>query len=1038
MRDFQLFILFFILTSGVGFSQENEVYHHEFIDYDRGIEFYDSQLYGQAIDAMREHLALATKTEEADPDLTKDIHARSIIHISELRLSLPEALPGLKRFVDGNHIDPHAGDAVYELADYFYNDQQYSEAIEYFDLIDLESLPEEKMSELIFKKGYCYFVKKEFQQAQYTFANSKDIQNRFFYPINYYNGMCDYFNEDYDGAIKSFRRVENSLNYKDHIPYYISQIYFAEEKYNDLISYGEKVISQPGTKNKKEIRLLLGQTYFQNNNFEKALPHLEYYEQNTDQLTVEEFYQLAFTQYQLGYCDRAISNFLQINREKTKVGQVVNYYLADCYEKNGDMQSSRAAFKMVSDMDFDQGMKEEATFNYGKLSAQMGMEREAINVLMDVPKFSPFYGETQNIINDILLNTGDFENAITILESLDVLNPELEKTYQKVTFNQAIQSLSDGDTEKAKQMFEKSNTYTYDKSLIAQAAFWNAMMASSEQEYDQSTQHFDNYFTISQNVNLPEESAPYLAHYYQGYNYLKTNNYNSAANSFKESIQGINRNDAQIRNVTTINRVLPDAYLRAGDCLFKQNNYDSAVTFYDQSIDRQANGYEYAKYQRGIIEGLVGEPYQKIITMEDIVDNHDESDYHDDAMYQLGETYMSIGSMIPAANTFRNLRDTYRGRSNLINAANLKLGLINYNEGDVEGALAYYKSVFSNNPSANESQEALIAIEEIYIDDLGKSDEYFSFLGTIPGYEVSAFAKDSINFRIGEIQYQNGNYDRAVIAFDDYLKIYDQGYYRLNARYFRAESNSILKKYNRALPDYENIIKEGISDFYNNSLKKAAIISYNYNQNFNKAYNYYSKWSSHTTDLDEQYEAQLGSMRSAFRISNNDAVQKYSDLVMKNPIANGSDRATAKYFKAKVNYNLGQYTTATTLFKDVAQSTTNNQAAESRYMLAMIAYKNGNLSEAETLVNSANEKNTNYPNWIAKSLLLLSDIYLDRDEVLNARASVEAVLENFQSDDDINAIATKQLQKVEAKEAELNRIKSNDPNGNLELDTNGN
>lgn len=1020
-------------------GQETAFHNNTFERYIQGKSYYDQELYGQAKESLELFLNENRFLPDSESNAIYNFDAQSLYHISALRLELPEAESNLAKFISDNHPNPLLVDALFEMGDYYYNEKQYASCIEYFDMIDIDGLPEIKMSELAFKKGYCHFVRKEFNEAQYSFSYTKDLQNRFFYPTNYYYGMCEYFSGDYKSAVKSFQRVENNSVYKSQIPYYISQIYFAEENYDKLLNYGENVIRQSGTKKIKEIRLLLGQAYFQRNNYEKALPHLEFYEDNTASLTIEEFYQLAFAQYQLGYCEKAIDNFLEINLEDTKLGQVVNYYLADCYEKSGDKSSARAAFKKVSQMDYDRGMQEEATFNYGKLSAELGFEREAINVLIGVTEQSPYYTETQNIINDILVNTGDFVNAISILESLPKLNQKLEETYQKVTFNQGLQYLSEGEKEKTKEMFDKSIKYFHDISILAQIEFWQAGFYAEEADYSESRSAYNRYFDYAkQSRNLPEETQPFMARYYNAYNYLKEEEYIAAVDEFKKAIILINQDQNVIKNGAITDRVLPDAYLRAGDCLFKVNRYDDAVTYYDQSIVREANGYDYALFQRGLIEGLVGQPFEKILTMEELIEAHPDSDYTDDALLQLGDTYLSVGNPIHAADAFRTLRTDFKGRSNLINAANLKLGLINYNQGDIEGALAYYKSIFNNNPNPKESQEALVSIEEIYIDDLGKSEEYFNFLQTIPGYEVSAFSKDSINYRIGEIQYQNANYEKAITAFDDYLTKYSRGYYRLEARYYRGESHSLLKNYTMALRDYEAIIKEGISDTYERSLKKAAVISYNHSQNFAKALKYYKLWESQTSTPEDKYQAQLGAMRSAFRISNDDEVITYSNKVTANPLVSKEEKSSSLYYLAKVSYKKGQLEQAAAAFNQVPQLSNNNQAAESRYMLAKILSDQSKPSEAETAANLANEKNSNYPFWIAKSILLLSDIYLQRGDLLNARAAAEAVVENFKTDEKLVLEANEKLAEITQKEIESNRIKLENPDGTLELDTTGN
>jgi tetratricopeptide (TPR) repeat protein len=1032
--------LLFVAFSFASVTGQETAYHNNtFERYIQGKTYYNQELYGQAIDQLKLFLSENRFLPDSESNAIYNIDAQTLYHISALRLQLPESETNLTNFIADNSPNPLLIDAIYEMGDYYYNEKQYAKCIEYYDMIDIDAVPELKMSELAFKKGYCHFVRKEFNEAQYNFSYTKDIQNNFFYPTNYYYGMCQYFSGNYKSAVKSFQRVESNNVYRAQIPYYISQIYFAEAEFDKLLNYGENVIRHPDTKKIKEIRLLLGQAYFQRNNYKKALPHLEYYEENTASLTIEEFYQLAFAQYQLGYCEKAIDNFLEINLEDTKLGQVVNYYLADCYEKGGDIASARAAFKKVSQMDYDRGMQEEATFNYGKLSAELGFEREAINILIGVNSDSPYYVETQNIINDILVNTGDFENAISILESLPQLNRKLEETYQKVTFNQGIQYLTEGKSDKTEEMFGKSIAYPHDMSILAQIEFWQAGIHADAGEFTESTSAYKRYFIFEKKADeLPEEARPFMARYYNAYNFLKQEEYLTAVDEFKKAIILINQDQTVLKNGAIKGRVLPDAYLRAGDCLFKENRYDDAVTYYDQSIQRKAIGYDYALFQRGLIEGLVGQPYEKILTMEEVIEDHQDSDYVDDALLQLGDTYLSVGNPINAAEAFRTLRTDFKGRSNLVNAANLKLGLINYNQGDMEGALAYYKSVFQNNPNPKESQEALVSIEEIYIDDLGKTDEYINFLQTIPGYEVSAFSKDSLNFVVGENQYKNANYEKAIAAFDDYLRKYSSGYYRLEARYYRGESHSLLKKYTKALRDYEAIIAEGISDNYERSLKKAALISYNHNQNFNKALKYYKLWETQSTAPEDKYQSQLGALRSAFRLSKDDEVITYSNKVSSNPLVTKEEKSTAKYYLAKVSYTKGLMEQATSAFTQVQQLSNNNQAAESRYMLAKILFEQGKANESEEAANKANEKNSNYPFWIAKSILLLSDIYIQRGDLLNARAAAEAVVENFKTDEKLVIEATAKLAEISQKEIDSNRIKIENPDGTLELDTTGN
>lgn len=1027
------------LAISIGHGQETVDYSDLDRSYKQAQEYFYSSLYGQARQQAEQYLNEVRHLSSVHIVEDKRLHAELLYHISGLRLDMAEGLTDLVAYVNAHRGNPLMIDGLFELGDHYYNAKDYKQSIAYFDRLDPRMLSEEKQSEMAFKKGYCHFVQKEFAKAKSIFLTSRDVRNKYFYPVNYYYGMTQYFGDDYEGAVKSFQRVENSTVYSKYIPYYISQIYFAQKKYDRLITYGERAILDKNTRSKESIRLLLGQTYFQRGDYDRALPHLVAYEEQAGELTVEEFYQLAFAQYKMGQYENAIENFLEISREDTKLGQLVNYYLADAYEKTGDLTSARAAFKKVSQMSYEKGMQEEATFNYGKLSSQMGFDREAVNVLMNIKTSSPYYRETQSIINDILVNSSDYDNSITILESLPSLNAALESTYQDVTFRRGIQLMTEAKVDDALALFKKADTYPINPDINTQIAYWRGYVDMARGNHSQSLAHFDTYFRLAKQANnLPEESASFMAHYNQGYNHLKIDEYYFAVDQFQFAINQILANQTNLKNPTIVNRVLPDAYVRAGDCLFKERKYVDAKRYYDGAINQKKGDFIYALYQRALIEGLEQDQYNKILTLEEITENYPESDYADDALLLLGDAYYSTGNPKPAAKAFQKLIRDYKGKSNLVNRAYLKLGLIVYNAGDAEQALDFYKQVFNNNPNPQESQEALIAIQEIYIDDLAKGEEFIAYVDSLPGVKIDAFARDSINFKVGENKYNNAAYDEAIIALDKYLTRYNQGYYRLDAHYLRGESHAINKNYLVALNDYESIIAEGISDYYGRALKKAAIITYNYTQNFSKSFDYYKKLEEYTNTPDDKFQAQLGAMRSAFRLSKDNELITYASQVSQNPLSSSTEKSTALYYLGKTYYKKGQLSQARNNLQRVSDMSSNNQAAEARYLIGKSYFDQGDLATAEKQIEKANNKNKAYPFWIAKNLLLMSDIFIKKNDLLNARAAVEAVIENFKDDATLTQEANTKLAEIKALEEASNRIKTENADGTLQLDTTGN
>ena len=1035
MRQFVSLILIFVSCQAL-VSQETAKYRDRFQEYKLGKELFDQGIYVASKYEMEAYVAQPDLPHfEKFDRLVNDARATAVI--SGLRAELPQAENEVVNFIDDYFPDPISHPVLLELASYYYNQKRYSDAVYYYEKIDIDNLSLLEISEASFKKGYSLFVQKKFKEAQEEFSRAKEIRNEYYYPINYYHGMTLYFNNDYAGAVESFKRAGNSTVYGPYIPYYLAQIYFATKEYDKLIAYAEQKVNDTSVLNRKEIRQLLGQTYYIRRDFQRALPHLEYYEEQTDKLTAEEFYQLAFTQYQVGKYNEAKENFLEITNEESRMGQQANYYLADCYLKLNDKNSARAAFKKVSGITTDLGMQEEASFNYGKLSAELGFEREGINVLIGIKDNSPYFEEAQNIINDILINSKDYANSINIIESLPRRTPKIEATYQNLTLKRAKQLYVEGDKNGAEVLLNKSINYPRDANYLAQAQFWLAKLSADKKDYAKSIKEFEKFLTMASKLkDLPVESGPGMANYYNGYNYLKIKNFEDAEVAFKNAIIDLNVNRNGIKDEVMMARVLPDAFIRAGDCLFKLRDYAEAKTFYDQAISRKQAGYVYAMYQRAQIEGLLGDGFKKISTLEEIRDDHRQSDYYDDALFVLGDTYQTMGTPDKAAASFLNLVENVGTKSPFYNTSLLRLGLITYNLGDVETALSYYKKVIANEPNPKERGEALLGVEEIYIKDLAQADKYLAYLDSVPGFEMTEFTRDSLNYTVAKNFYLNADYRRAVTSFSEYLTKFPTGFFRKDALYYRADCHNLNKDYNKALADYEVIIAMGNTAYNERSLNKAAVIAYNYSQNFTTALKYYKAYEEIVSDPNEKYAAQLGALRSAFRLGKDADISTYAQKVVNSALASADEKTAANFYLAKTHYKNNAFDLAIPAFQRVAASSSNSQAAESRYLIAEAYFKQGRMEAAEKQCEETNEKSGNYPFWVAKSLILMSDIYVSREDLLNARAAIEAVLENFKDDASITEIASAKLKQIEKLEAESNRIKP-PSNGLLELQNPG-
>jgi len=222
------------------------------------------------------------------------------------------------------------------------------------------------------------------------------------------------------------------------------------------------------------------------------------------------------------------------------------------------------------------------------------------------------------------------------------------------------------------------------------------------------------------------------------------------------------------------------------------------------------------------------------------------------------------------------------------------------------------------------------------------------------------------------------------------------------------------------------------------ALKKGALISYNEVQDFNKALMFYDKIIVASSDDQTTFDAFKGIMQSAYRIGDYDKAISYTQKVSNHVLANKEDKTIASYYTGKISLEKNMPDQAIAAFNEVIKNNSGVYAAESSYLISKIFYDKGQLDQAEQQCKTTNTTSGNYPYWIARSLLLMSDIYIDKKDLYNARAATEAVIENFQKDEEILAEANVKLTEIKELENDSSRIQTEEKDGLLKLDQGNN
>lgn len=973
-------------------AQQTTVFTEANAAYKRGVEFFDQGIYGLA---QNEFYQAMTQMRPVNEPEWRELRTSAELYYARcaVRLEQPDAEKIALDFLRDQAPSPAAGQAALEIGDYYFSKKAYDKALVYYDMAPASGALRD---ELRFKMGYSYFVTKKFNQAKSIFAGIKENQrSKYYEEANYYYGCCAFYEKRYDDAYKAFQRCESTQKYKAVVPYYIAQIMFAKGQYDQLIAYGAPRINNNDVRNQAEISMLVGQSYFEKKDYKNAQKYLEFAANNGVNFRPADFYQLGYSQYQNGNFKLAIENFEQLSKQDSILGQNGLYHLGDCYLRVKNKGAARNAFGQAASMNYDQAVKEDALMNYAKLSWELKYDRDALQALQRFQPQSPYYSDAQALMGEIFLNTRDYDRAVATLESVKNPTPRLNEVYQKVCYLRGLQLYQNGQKEEARRFFNKSLEQPLDRRLVALCSFWIGSIAHESGDYKGSANQMTAFISQAKNYSdLPEESSLYMGQYVQGYNYIKQDNYKDALPFFKQAVDGIKKNLSRISSDQISEGVLGDAVLRAGDCHFKRNQYSEALSYYNEAVSKKYDGFEYALYQKAMIKGLQGQHADKINDMEDLVNKYPNSQFVDDALYQLGLTYINLNKSQQAAASLRKVVENYRGRSPLINPSLLKLGLLSYNDGNNSAAINYYKQVFANNPENEEAKEALSALETIY-KEMNRPDEYFSFLETVPGYKVTSTARDSVTYQTAEYQYERGQYQQAVEGFTAYLTKYPTGREILGAYFYRGESYAALTRYPEAMKDYSVVVNKGPSRYYSKAAEKSALIAFNSLKDYGIGYEMARKWEESAVTAASRFDAQMLAMESAYLSKNSVATIEYATKVQNSGAASPEQSAKANFYIAKLAYDRSDYTKAYTGFEKVVQSSQSEVMAEAYHYMCQIQYRQKRYAQAEDMISTANQASAGFDDWIARNIILLSDVYADQGDKNSAMAALEGVLENY-------------------------------------------
>ncbi len=1011
----------FLLTLNAT-AQKSQIYNDEDYSYRIGVDLFSKQRYSQAqqfFESVIRHYGNEFTDMKADAEYYAALCA--------LELFNNDAEYRIGKFINEYPESPRTRKAYFEMGRYQYRVSHFKEALEYFDMVWKQNLNDEELAELYFKKGYSLFKLEQYDKASKMFYELIDKESKYKSPAVYFYAHLAYTNKNYETALNNFRKIEDDPTFAPIVPYYNVQIYFIQGKDDKVIELGKAMLDQSDGKRQAEMSRIVGEALYNKGLYTEAVPYLETYKAKAENYTREDIYQLGYAYFKTGNFQQTVSTMSNVTNVDDELAQNAYFHIAYANLQLEQKEQARMAFRSASKADFNDRIKEQALFNYAKLSYELSYSpfNETINAFNSYLELYPnslHHDEAYEYLVKAYLSSKNYEAALESLSKIVNKTPEMQSAWQRVAYFRGLELFNNLKFAESVAAFDQAiSLKAYDKEIRALACYWKAEALYRQEKYQEAADAYNQLLTTPGSYSLPEYKTCY---YNIGYCHFKTKEYIKSADWFRKYTEKPAEADTA---------KLADSYIRIGDCFFVSSKFSDAVTFYGMAADLDTFDVEYALFQKGIATGLDKNLQGKIDAMSELLSKFPNSNYAADALFERGRAYTILDSTQLAITDFHNLAKNYPNSSYVVKSM-LQTGLLYYADGQNYMAIDNFKDVIEKYPGTSEADEALFALKNVYV-DMNKVDDYFEYAqqrGNLGDIDMAE--RDSLTYASAEKVYMSANWTEAAGLFESYMDKFPTGKFVLSATYYKGDCNLKLHRNSEAKNDFLAVVDKPKNLFTEAALLSAATLSEN-EKDYKLAFDLYKQLEETAEIKSNIMIAREGQMNNAFADSNyNNALESARKLLITDKVSDEQIR-TARHILAVSYYQTGQLDPAITQFRILAQDMNSKEGAEAQYMVARMLAEQNELQKSEDEINTLIASGTPHIYWIAKSFFLLSDICLKRDDRFQAKANLQSVIDNYGDESDgIIAEANSKLKLIVDEENQ--KFVDDNSTQNIEIDIN--
>lgn len=964
--------------------------------FNSGVDLVNHNQFGAAREVFDEYLSVAAATDarRADAAYYKAFCALNLYH--------SDAEKQIESFIQSYPTHPRAGTANYDLANFYYAEKNYKKAASFYSKIEFGALAQDQQRTAHFRWGYSLFNQRSLKEALDQFNYNKALGGEYGPASSYYAGFIEYSQGDYANALIDLKRAGQNDAYSKIVPYLIANVYYRQKNYDELIAYANEVSTREGLTNKEEIALLSAEAYFKKADYKNAYAgYKQYLEGREAKADKGVLLRAGYSAYTLNENEPA-TKYLKLSfADSDSIGFYSAYYLGSLYLKQNQKPMAQTAFDIARKFKPDPKLVEESTYQFAKVSYDMGQPDKAIaefeKLLVTYPN-SAHAEEIKELLGQAYVNASNYNKAIEYIEAMKTRSPAVDRAFQKATLLKGMEYFNKDDYANAVQMFEKSLRFPVEPDYVAEASFWSGEAYSIGKRYEQAAEQYQRIIALPgyNNTELLVKTR-----YGLGYTYFNQKQYDRALFNFKEFVNKAPRNQPN----------LADGTLRLADCYYVSKSYPDALINYRKAAQLKSADEDYAHLQAGVVLATMSKYDEAAVELENVIKNFGQSSFLDEAMYERAQIDFEQGNYANAVTGYTALIQT-RPTSQYVPYAYTRRAASNFNLKEYSKTANDYIAVLENFASHPASKDVLIPLQEA-LNLSGRSGEFDKHLAGYKTAHPDAKGIESVEYEAAKNLYFSQNYQRAITALGNYLVSYPQSANVSEAKYYQAESHYRLKEWNKALAIYQEVAEDKNFLFAGKVVGRLAELEFNQG-NYTKSLANFQQLVKVASNKKEQYTAWSGLMESHYLLAQYDSTEKYARIILEKGNINAGAQNKASLFLGKAAMAKGDYELAQDEFLSTLNSAQDEYGAEAKYLLGEIQYLTKQHKQCYETLISLNTDFAAYPEWVGRSFLLLADNYLAMGDAFQAKGTLRS-LEAFPLEN-IKGMAREKLKKIEMDE----------------------